>query len=180
MPSYLMEDCPSLPNGYLSRSYNLLFNRPISAISGATTILTNMRDSKVENKGVDLQIDAVAVSSGNFNLNLSGNFSLNRNKVLDLGGGSTILSRGAERSYLTHITTTGQPIGMFYGFKVEGMVSESDMENIAEDDAVYNSSIQSFPEGYELKGPPRSLASSNPLRPGDLYFKDENGDGGSE
>lgn len=166
-----------IANGYLSRSYNLLFNRPISAISGATTILTNMRDSKVENKGVDLQIDAVAVSSGNFNLNLSGNFSLNRNKVLDLGGGSTILSRGAERSYLTHITTTGQPIGMFYGFKVEGMVSESDMENIAEDDAVYNSSIQSFPEGYELKGPPRSLASSNPLRPGDLYFKDENGDG---
>lgn len=166
-----------IANGYISRSFNLLFNRPISAISGATTILTNMRDSKVENKGVDLQIDAVAVSSPDFNLNISGNFSLNRNKVLDLGGGSTILSRGAERSYLTHITTTGQPIGMFYGFKVMGMVTESDMENIAADNAVYNSSTQSFPEGYELKGPPRSLASSNPLRPGDLYFEDVNGDG---
>ena len=166
-----------IANGYLSRSYNLLFNMPVSAISGATTILTNMRDSKVENKGVDLQVDAVLVSKQNFNLNLSGNFSLNRNKVLDLGGGSTILSRGAERSYLTHITTTGQPIGMFYGFKVAGMVHESDMENIAADDAVYNSSTQSFPEGYQLKGPARSLASSNPLRPGDLHFEDVNGDG---
>ncbi len=166
-----------IANGYLSRSFNLLLNRPISAISGATSVLTNMPDSKVENKGVDLQIDAALVSIKDFNLNLSGNISLNRNKVLDLGDASTILSRGAERSYLTHITTTGQPIGMFYGFKVAGMVRQSDMDNIAADDAAYNSAAQSFPEGYEIKGPPRSLASSNPLRPGDLYFEDVNGDG---
>jgi len=166
-----------IANGYLSRSFNLLLNRPISAISGATSVLTNMPDSKVENKGFDLQLDAAVVSRQNFNLNLSGNISLNRNKVLDLGDASTILSRGAERSYLTHITTTGQPIGMFYGFKVAGMVRQSDMDNIAADDAAYNSASQSFPEGYEIKGPPRSLASSNPLRPGDLYFEDVNGDG---
>lgn len=166
-----------IANAYLSRSYNLLFNKPISAISGASSILTNMEDSKVENKGIDIQLDAAVISKSDFNLNVSGNFSLNRNKVLDLGGASTILSRGAERSYLTHITTTGQPIGMFYGFKVMGMVRESDMENIAADDAMYNSSTQSFPEGYEIQGPPRSLASSNPLRPGDLYFEDVNGDG---
>ncbi|WP_200977644.1 TonB-dependent receptor [Echinicola sp. 20G] len=166
-----------IANAYLSRSYNLLFNRPISAISGTTSILTNMPDSKVENKGIDLQVDAALVSTQDFNLNLSGNFNLNRNKVLDLGGASTILSRGAERSYLTHITTTGQPIGMFYGFKVAGMVTESDMEGIAADDAAYDAATQSFPEGYQLQGPPRSLASSNPLRPGDLYFEDVNGDG---
>ncbi|MBB6329013.1 TonB-linked SusC/RagA family outer membrane protein [Algoriphagus iocasae] len=166
-----------IANAYLSRSFNLLLNRPISAISGATSVLTNMPDSKVENKGIDLQVDAAVVSKKDFNLNLSGNISLNRNKVLDLGDASTILSRGAERSYLTHITTTGQPIGMFYGFKVVGMVRESDMENIAADDAVYNAATQSFPEGYQIQGPPRSLASSNPLRPGDLYFEDVNGDG---
>lgn len=166
-----------IANAYLSRSFNLLLNRPISAISGATSVLTNMPDSKVENKGFDIQIDAAVVSKSDFNLNISGNISLNRNKVLDLGDASTILSRGAERSYLTHITTTGQPIGMFYGFKVGGMVRQSDMDNIAADDAAYNSATQSFPEGYEIKGPPRSLASSNPLRPGDLYFEDVNGDG---
>jgi hypothetical protein len=66
---------------------------------------------------------------------------------------------------------------MFYGFKVAGMVHKSDMENIAADDAVYNSSTQSFPERYVLKGPARSLASSNPLRPEDLHFEDVNGDG---
>ena len=166
-----------IANYYLSRSFNLLFYQPISAISGTSTILTNLRDSKVENKGFDIQVDARAIANQDFTLNVSGNISLNRNKVLDMGGASTIITNGAERSYLTHITQEGQPIGMFYGFKVLGMVRESDMENLAIDDANYNTSTKSFPEGYVLKGPARSLASSNPLRPGDLYFEDVNGDG---
>jgi TonB-linked SusC/RagA family outer membrane protein len=166
-----------MANYYISRSFNLLFNQPLSAISGASTILTNLRNSKVQNKGIDLQVDARVISTQDFDLNVSGNISVNRNKVLDMGGASTIITNGAERSYLTHITQEGQPIGMFYGFKVKGMVRESDMENIAADNAVYNSSAQSYPAGYQLKGPARSTASTNPLRPGDLYFEDVNNDG---
>lgn len=166
-----------MANYYISRSYNLLFNQPLSAISGASTILTNLRNSKVQNKGIDLQVDARVISTQDFDLNVSGNVSVNRNKVLDMGGASTIITNGAERSYLTHITQEGQAIGMFYGFKVKGMVRESDMENIAADNAVYNSSTQSYPAGYQLKGPARSSASTNPLRPGDLYFEDVNNDG---
>jgi TonB-linked SusC/RagA family outer membrane protein len=166
-----------MANYYISRSFNLLFNQPLSAISGASTILTNLRNSKVQNKGIDLQVDARVISTQEFDLNVSGNISVNRNKVLDMGGASTIITNGAERSYLTHITQEGQPIGMFYGFKVKGMVRESDMENIAADNAVYNSSTQSYPAGYQLKGSARSTASTNPLRPGDLYFEDVNNDG---
>jgi len=166
-----------MANYYLSRSFDLLFNQPLSAISGTSSILTNLSNSKVQNTGFDFQADARVISTNDFDLNISGNFSLNRNKVLNMGGASTILSTGAERSYLTHITQEGQPIGMFYGFKVKGMVRESDMENIAADNAVFNSSTNSFPAGYVLKGPARSTASTNPLRPGDLYFEDVNKDG---
>lgn len=166
-----------IANGYLSNSYNLLFNQPISAISGTTSILTNLRDSKIQNKGIELQIDGRAISTQDFKLNLSGNISLNRNKVLNMGGANTILVAGAERSYITHITQEGQPVGMFYGFKVIGMVRQKDMDNIAADNAAYNASTQSFPTGYVLKGPARSTASTNPLRPGDLIFQDVNGDG---
>ncbi|MFC0182228.1 hypothetical protein ACFFJX_06510 [Pseudarcicella hirudinis] len=60
---------------------------------------------------------------------------------------------------------------------MKGMVRQSDMENIAADNAAYNSATQSFPKGYVIKGPARSTASSNPLKPGDLYFEDVNGDG---
>lgn len=166
-----------IANGYLSDSYNLLFNQPISAISGATSILTNLRDSKIRNQGVELQIDGRAVSTTDFKLNLSGNISLNRNKVLNMGGANTILVAGAERSYITHITQEGQPVGMFYGFKAIGMVRQKDVDNLAADNAVYNAATQSFPAGYVLKGPARSTASTNPLRPGDLIFQDVNGDG---
>jgi len=141
-------------NLYLSRSTNLLFDQPITAVSGATTILTNMSNSKVENKGFDLQLDAAIIKSSNFDLGFSGNITLNRNKVLDLGGASTIITNGAERSYLTHITQEGSPIGMFYGFKVLGVATE---------------------ENYRTVAP--SAASTNPMQPGDLYFEDVDGNG---
>lgn len=141
-------------NFYLSRSFNLLFNQPITAVSGATTILTNMADSKVENRGFDLQLDAAIIKKSNFDLGFSGNITVDRNKVLDLGGASTIITNGAERSYLTHITQEGSPIGMFYGFKVLGVATE---------------------ENYKTVAP--SSASTNPMQPGDLYFEDVDGNG---
>ncbi|GAA4174344.1 TonB-dependent receptor [Sphingobacterium ginsenosidimutans] len=143
-----------MANFYLSRSFNLLFDQPISAVSGSTTILTNLPNSKVQNKGFDLQVDATLIRKSDFELSISGNINVNRNKVLDLGGSSTILTNGAERSYLTHITQEGSPIGMFYGFKVLGVATE---------------------ENYKTVAP--SAASSTPLQPGDLYFEDVDGNG---
>lgn len=164
-------------NYYNSNSFNLLFYQSLPGISGAQQYLTNLRNSKVQNKGFDVQLNALVINQDDYTLGFNGNFSLNRNKVLNMGGASTIYSRGAERSYITHVTQEGYPVGMFYGFKVKGMVRQSDMANIAEDNRNYNPSTKSFPQGYVLKGPPRSLASTNPLAPGDLYFEDVNGDG---
>jgi TonB-linked SusC/RagA family outer membrane protein len=143
-----------MTNIYLSRSSNMLFSQPITAVSGATTILTNLPNSKVENKGFDLQIDAALIRKTDFDLGISGNINVNRNKVLDLGGGSTIMTNGAERSYITHITQEGSPIGMFYGFKVLGVATEENYKNVAP-----------------------SAGSTNPMQPGDLYFEDVDGNG---
>lgn len=143
-----------IANYYLSYSYNLLFNQPISAVSGTSTVLTNLRDSKIRNRGIDVQIDTRVIDHKDFHLNFSGNISVNRNKVLDMGGASTIITAGAERSYKTHITQTGQPVGMFYGFKVLGVATA---------------------ENYNKVAP--SASSSNPMHPGDLYFYDKTGDG---
>lgn len=143
-----------MTNFYLSRSSNLLFNQPISAVSGATTMLTNLPNSKVENKGFDVQVDARIVRTQDWEFGFSGNINVNRNKVLDLGGASTIITNGAERSYNTHITQEGSPIGMFYGFQVQGIATE---------------------ENYDQVAP--SAASTTPLQPGDLYFEDVDGNG---
>lgn len=166
-----------IANYYDSYTYNLLFQKSITALSGSTSMLTNLPDSKINNRGFDIQVDGMVIKQKDLELKLSGNISLNRNKVLNLGGASTILTNGAERSYKTHITMEGQPIGMFYGFQVQGLINEQDLVNIAEDDKNYNASTRTFPAGYVLKGPARSLSSTTKFQLGDLYFKDTNGDG---
>jgi len=141
-------------NYYLSKSYNLLFNQPISAVSGASTILTNLNGGKIQNKGLDFQLDGKIINGRDFTFGASGNISFNKNKVLNLGGASTIYSNGGERSYVTNITEEGQPIGMFYGYKVAGLVTAANLGKV-----------------------PVSSASTNPTKVGDLYFQDLNGDG---
>ena len=164
-------------NYFTSKSYNLLYNKNISSLSGATSILTNLRNSNISNKGFDLQLDVKAIQSKDFNLNFSGNITANRNKVVSLGGASEIQINGAERSYITHVTREGDPVGSFYGVKVGGMVREKDMANVNADLAVYKANGNKFPAGYKLQGFPISTFSSTPLNPGDLYFIDKNGDG---
>ncbi|MDQ0967809.1 TonB-linked SusC/RagA family outer membrane protein [Flavobacterium sp. W4I14] len=143
-----------IANYYLSYSYNLLFNQPISAVSGTSSILTNLVDSKISNKGFDIQLDGRIIQKQDFTLGLSGNIALNRNKVLNMGGASTILTNGAERSYLTHITQEGQPVGMFYGFKALGRITADNLGKVAP-----------------------SASATNPAKIGDLYFQDTDGNG---
>jgi TonB-linked SusC/RagA family outer membrane protein len=167
-------------NYYISKSYNLLLNRPISATgntSGATTILTNLHNANIHNEGVDLQVDVKAVQSKNFNLSFTGNITANKNRVVSLGGASEIQVAGAERQYVTHITREGDPIGSFYGVKVAGMVREKDLAAVNSDLAVYKANGNKFPTGYKLQAFPISTSSSTPLEAGDLYFKDKNHDG---
>jgi TonB-linked SusC/RagA family outer membrane protein len=143
-----------IANYYLSYSYNLLYNQPISAISGSTTILTNLRDSKIRNGGFDFQVDGRIINDKDFTLGASGNISLNRNKVVKLPANNTLIINGAERSYLTSITTQGQPIGMFYGFKVGGIITADNLGKTAP-----------------------SASQTNPAKIGDLWFVDTNHDG---
>ncbi|NMN35119.1 SusC/RagA family TonB-linked outer membrane protein [Pedobacter sp. SG918] len=143
-----------IANYYLSYSYNLLFNQPVSGISGTSSILTNLADSKIRNKGFDLQLDGRIIQNQDFTLGLSGNIAVNRNKVLNMGGASTILTNGAERSYLTHITQEGQPVGMFYGFKALGRITADNLGKVAP-----------------------SASATNPAKIGDLYFQDTDGNG---
>ncbi len=163
-------------NYYSSKSYNLLYNQNISSLSGATSILTNLRNSNISNKGFDLQVDVKVIQSKDFNLNFSGNITANKNKVVSLGGASEIQINGAERSYITHITREGDPVGSFYGLKVAGMIRQSDMANVNADLTIYKANGNKFPSGYKPSFP-ISTYSTTPLNPGDLYFKDKNGDG---
>lgn len=175
--SLLNRNLSIIANYYISKSFNLIYNQTVSALSGSNTVLTNLKNSDIRNNGFDVQIDADVIHTKDFSLNFSGNITANKNEVKSLGGASEIYVAGAERSYTTHVTREGAPIGMFYGLKVAGMVRQSDMDNINADRAVYLANNNSFPAKYKLLGVPISTYSSTPLQPGDLYFVDKNGDG---
>ena len=114
-------------NYYNSISSDILYDYPISAISGATSTKTNLSGAKIRNRGFDLQLDA-RLLTGKVNWNVSTNISVNRNKVVSMGGLDDIISP-SERSVGSHITKEGYPIGSFYGYKAIGLMSKADYAN---------------------------------------------------
>lgn len=129
---------------YNSITDGLLLNVNIPAVSGFSTSLVNI--GKVQNKGLELTITGRPFV-GEFNWSPSFNISLNRNKVLALGGSETdfILSGNSK-------TVIGKPMGLFYGRVTDGI----------------------FQSAAEIAASP---PQDNTPRPGDRKFKDINRDG---
>ena len=164
-----------IANYYNSISTDILYNAPISAISGFTSSTTNMTDAKIRNRGFDLQVDA-RLLTGKVKWNVSTNISINRNKVVSLGGLDDILST-SERSVQSHITKEGYPIGSFYGYKAVGIMSELDYKNALKDREVYLANGSKFPAGYTLQGPAVPSYALDDLSYGNTIWKDVSGDG---
>lgn len=164
-----------IANYYNSISSDILYSAPISSISGFTSATTNMAGAKIRNRGFDLQFDA-RLLTGKVKWNLQTNISVNRNKVVSLGGLDDILST-SERSVQSHITKEGYPIGSFYGYKAVGILSEADYKNALKDREVYLTNGSKFPAGYTLRGPAVPSYALDDLSYGNTIWKDTNGDG---
>jgi TonB-linked SusC/RagA family outer membrane protein len=102
---------------YRKLTTNMLLSVEVPSVAGFGNIVTNI--GKLENKGVELGInyrdrfDKVTFNTG-FNI------SFNRNKILSIDGDRNALLTGAFYDGY-NISQVGQPIGMFYGFKVLGI-----------------------------------------------------------
>jgi hypothetical protein len=102
---------------------------------------------EVQNKGFELEL-GYAKSKGDFNFNASGNISFVRNEVLSLGDEGTTIAQGDWYGDNLTLTEVGQPIGYFNGYVMDGLFQEGE-----------------------------STALQPKARPGDIRFKDVNGDG---
>jgi TonB-linked SusC/RagA family outer membrane protein len=111
----------------------------------------------MENKGVELSLGYTG-KVGEFNYNVGGNISYNKNKVTDVGSLINYLPIGNVQSSTYEIGRfqTGQPIGEFYGFKELG---------------VFHS--QAEINAYTKNG---QLIQPN-AKPGDFKWEDTDGDG---
>jgi hypothetical protein len=133
---------------YRSRNTDLLLDVNIPATTGFTRTTKNI--GEVENRGFDIQVKTENIRNKDFIWSTDFNISAFKNEVIALG------PEGDPIRSTSHITQTGRPIGMFYGYQVDGVFM-----NQAEVD----------------KGPIFGRGTSNQSRPGDLRFVDLNADG---
>ena len=107
---------------YVKNTTDLLRQSYISPSSGYDRLWIN--DGEVENRGVELTVNAEVISKNELTWTLGGNLTVNRNKVVDTGfddyvwNGSTIEMLRSPINALV----VGQPYNAFYGYKTDGII----------------------------------------------------------
>jgi len=103
---------------YTRTSEDLILFAPVAATYGTDNWLQNI--GEVKNEGVEIEVNSRIMTRENFSWTASGQFSLNRNTVVDLGNNEQIISRIDQDTRPTEfIAKVGQPITSFYGWVYE-------------------------------------------------------------
>jgi TonB-linked SusC/RagA family outer membrane protein len=135
---------------FIKKTSDMLIPVPLPLIGGsAAAPYVNAGD--VENSGFEFE---VTYNNGDkkFRYEISANFATLKNKVTSLADGAPIPGGRIDNGVYATLTTVGQPIGSFYLPEMEG---------------IFQNDGDIFKHAYQ--GPY--------VRPGDVKFKDQNGDG---
>lgn len=114
---------------------DLLQRINIPGTTGFTSMWVNQ--GEIRNKGLEISLEAQVIKHKDFNWSIDGNISFNRNKIIKLGQASSVeglppLFYGDEigsSNYLKAVVNVfmeGYPMGIFYGFKTDGLVQEGE------------------------------------------------------
>ncbi|MBK0382259.1 TonB-dependent receptor [Pedobacter sp. SD-b] len=105
-------------DAYYRKTTDALVNRPLPSQTGYGSITQNV--GSLENKGLEFSLNTINYSHKNFTWQTDVEFSLNRNKVLNILGQS-IMAGGVGDNGNSTITEEGQPISSFYGYISDGV-----------------------------------------------------------
>jgi len=110
---------------YYKKTTDMLLGAPVPASSGYTSITKNI--GSMENKGFELSVNTVNISTNDFTWETTFNISFNKNKVLQLNDGNDDIFPGPDiLSSSNNIIRAGEPVGSFYGYKRLGTWSTSE------------------------------------------------------
>jgi len=111
---------------YHKLTYDLLQNVLLPASNGFASMVDNF--GEVENKGIELGVYASIFENKNFSWNVSGNFSLNRNKLVKLNSNLEFqLGPSVGFSQTNPIMfMEGKPLGIFWGAQTDGIYKDWD------------------------------------------------------
>ncbi len=114
-------------NLYSNITSDMLFNRPVSPMTGFSSMLVNL--GKVRNRGFEVDITTVNLSGAKLKWESKINISSNRNKILKMDDADSPIRIPGYFGGNTYVSTIGGPIGSFYGFKTNGVLQESDFDS---------------------------------------------------
>jgi len=107
---------------------DMLYARPVSQTAGGGNPLVNF--ASMENKGVEIQVNAVVVDHKDFRWTIGANMSANRNNVLDIGTKDTINRAGLQWS------AVGMPWNSFFAREF-GVCPTTGLGGWKQDDGTY-------------------------------------------
>jgi TonB-linked SusC/RagA family outer membrane protein len=146
---------------YYRHTTDLLLPQPLTYDTGFISYSANL--GSLENKGLELALTTVNMQDDGdgFNWTTNFNISFNRNKVLDIANPSPT---GLAQGFASRLQA-GQPLGAFYGYVVDHIFQSQDEIN------ALNSALRT------KTGVPTAAYQSTATRPGDIMFRDLDGDG---
>ncbi|MGB5821114.1 MAG: TonB-dependent receptor [Saonia sp.] len=113
---------------FIKTTKDLLQSIQIPSQSGFGNALVNF--GSIENKGVELNLDALVVNTKDFQWNTSFNYTSYKTEVLELGGAEQIFGPGFSQNVFGngHIFRPGEEFGQFFGLNAVGLIQESDFD----------------------------------------------------
>ncbi len=116
---------------YNKRTNDLLLNFPLPSSAGLPFIVDNA--GSVENRGFEVTLDAKIIENNKFHWKSNFNWSNNRTKVLSLGDtNADIFGPGPATNIVnqpSNVMRVGQPFSALYGYKISGVLQESDFDS---------------------------------------------------
>jgi hypothetical protein len=132
---------------YSKQTDDLLQLERLPTSTGFSQLLINR--GSIETKGLEITLSGVLVDKKDFNVEIGGNIAFNRNEILNLGipnSGVYIDGSLQQRSFYigdeistgkyfgvpANIFIEGEQVGLFYGFKTDGIYQTDDVIEVSD------------------------------------------------
>lgn len=114
---------------YYKKTTDMLLNAPVPTSSGYSNIYSNI--GSMQNKGLELTLNTVNISSEDFSWTTTFNISFNKNEILALGEEDDDIFPGPGFLSDTNILRVGESVGSFYGLVREGTWGSDEADEAA-------------------------------------------------
>lgn len=133
----------------------------------------------MRNTGFEIELKAYPVQTKDFSWETDLQFSINKNKLVALQGTTSAAIIGyGQWDDVVSMSTIGSSMYDFYGYVVEGVYKDfDDILNSAVNTLYSQSCIDNGDGTFSHVTDPTKYSKNNTVWPGDLKFKDVNGDG---